>query len=164
MLDLRSQLAASLGRELPIEPAAPETADKGPDLLHADAHLGDAWIQRLLALARTPGAPTVPSKPSFEAAKQLTDKLAKALKTAGRSREAAEIKDLRDRFLARRDKLAWAQVKERFAEGGLSEKAYRSIKQEGADPVKLLARLAARGGPDLSAMGAQRLREHLLGR
>ena len=159
MKDLRSQLAEKLGRSLPPEPAPPAAPER--DLLHPNAHLDDPWIGRLRGLKNVPGGPEVPDSPSLEAARQLTDRLAKALKKGGRARDAEELKDLRDRFLARREKLAWSRVKERFQELALSDRAYRALKQEGTDPTKALARLENADPAELQAMGAARLRERL---
>ena len=165
MDDLRSQLAKALGREAP-RPERTDASDTpaGPDLLAADAHQGDAWMGALRQALRTPGAPRLDAKPKLQAARQATDQLVKLLKKAGRKKEAAELKKLRDQFFAKRDKFAWTKVKEAFTQHGLSDKAYRSLKQDRqVDPVRVLERVQ-REGASLASLGAARLRDHLRGK
>ncbi len=165
MDELRNQLAKALGREVP--PPAPtevSATPAGPDLLAADAHQGDAWMGALRQALRTPGAPRLDAKPKLQAARQATDQLVKLLKKAGRKQEAAELRKLRDQFFAKRDKFAWTQVKEAFAQHGLSDKAYRSLKQDKqVDPVRILDKVK-REGDGLASLGAARLRDHLRGK
>jgi hypothetical protein len=160
MQDLRSQLASKLGRPAP-EPTAPAAPPDPSDLLHPSAHLADPWLKRLLSLRGISGAPKVPNQPSLNGARQLTDQLAKLLKKGGRARDGKELKALRDKFLARRDKQAWSRVKEAFKQHGLSDRGYRSLKQGGADPVKALARLKKADHATLASLSAQRLRDEL---
>lgn len=160
MSDLRAQLAAAFGRDLPA-PEAPAPA-AAPDLLSDEAHLGTPWLDRLQQLRRgLPGAPDLAARPKLAQAEQVSNQLSKLLKKAGRARDAQELAELKDAFLARRDKAAWAALKERFAALELSERAYRALKQEGADPLKALARLDAADPTALRAMGHARLRELL---
>lgn len=164
MDDLRNQLAKALGRSPPPAPEAPEAASSGPDLLDPDAHQGDAWMGALRRALTLPGAPKLDHKPKLQAARQATDQIVKLLKKAGRKGDAAELKRLRDQFFAKRDKHAWGLVKQAFSEHGLSDKAYRSLKQDKkTDPVRVLEKLK-RGGAGLASMGASRLRDHLSGR
>lgn len=165
MDDLRNQLAKALGRQAPPPQTEAGTAPPtGPDLLAPDAHQGDAWMGALRQALNTPGAPSLDRKPKLQAARQATDQVAKLLKKAGRKREAAELKKLRDQFFAKRDKVAWTRVKEAFSTHGLSDKAYRSLKQDkSVDPVRVLERVE-REGASLSSLGAARLRDHLRGR
>lgn len=160
MSDLRSQLIAKLGASPPAEaPAAPSAA---PDPLHADAHLDTPWLA-LLRAARAPGLAAVPPKPSLNAAKQLTDKAVKALKGAGAAREARALDDARQDYLKRREKLAWAELKRQFTACDLPERSYRALKQAEVDPEKALAKLRRQDPAALKAMGADRLRDALLG-
>lgn len=159
MSDLRSQLIAKLGAS-PSAPAAP-AGSAAPDL-DPDAHLGTPWLS-LLRAVRVPGAPTVPPKPSIAAARQLTDKAARALKDAGRAREARALADAREDFLKRREKEAWSLIKGRFTELDLPERAYRALKQGDTDPEKVWARLRRAKPDELEPLGADRLRELLTG-
>lgn len=162
MSDLRSQLAAAFGRD-PV--AAPEPAAAAPPadpLLGPDAHLGTQWLAQLQELRRgLAGAPKLDARPKLAQARQVTDQVGKLLKTAGRKREAALLIELRDDFMARRDKAAWSALKARFGEWGLSEKAYRALKQGEADPLACLARLEALDPTERAGMGASRLVEAL---
>jgi hypothetical protein len=92
----------------------------------------------------------------------LTDQLAKAMKKLGRGRDAKALKALREKFLTRRDKQAWARIKLHFKAHDLSDKAYRGLKQAGADPVKALAKLDRVSPDELRALGAQRLKALLI--
>ncbi len=165
MSDLRSQLAAAFGRpaEAPDEPAAASApSGAAPSILDDDAHLDTEWLTVLRRLrADLPGAPDLADRPKLAQARMVSDRLVKMLKKSGRKRDARQLAGLRDDFLARRDKAAWAAVKLRFNELGLSSKAYRSLKQVGADPQQALARLRNAPEEDLRSMGAARLRELL---
>ena len=159
-MDLKTQLAARFGP--PTEaPAPPPSTPSAPDL-DPDAHLGTPWIS-LLRAARAPGLAAVPPKPSINAARQLTDKAAKALKAAGQERAARALVDARSDFLKKREKEAWGLVKGRFAELDLPDRAYRALKQGEVDPEKVWARLRKARAEELKPMGADRLRDHLLG-
>ncbi len=163
MKDLRSALSQALGVPAP----APE-ADEAPRLagpLVEGAHLGSDWLVRLRAVhATVSGAPTLAPEPKLNAARQVSDILVKRLKKAGRRREARELADLRDSWFARRDRAAWTAIKARFHELGLSDKAYRGLKQGGAEPLTVLARLERSEEGELVGLGARRLRELLSGR
>lgn len=161
MSDLRSQLMAKLGATPPAEAPAGRAGAATPDL-DPDAHLGTPWMAALRAV-RAPGAPPVPPRPSLNAARQLTDKAIRALKDGGQARAARELGDLRADFLKKREKEAWNLIKTRFTELELSERAYRALKQSEADAEKIWARLRKTPEAELKAMGADRLREHLLG-
>ena len=159
MKDLRSQLAAQLGREPPPPlPEPPATGDGPLDLLHPDAHLDTPWIAELTKPRRVPGGPEIPPRPSLGAAQMLTDQLAKAMKKSGRGKDGKALKALREKFLTRRDKQAWAQIKLHFKAHDLSDKAYRGLKQAGSDPIKALAKLDRVSPDELRALGAQRLK------
>jgi hypothetical protein len=93
---------------------------------------------------------------------QRSDARARALADAGRGRDAAALKKAREEFQRDREKRAWAFVKERFAALELSEKTYRALKQEEADPERILARLTNKRAEELRGMGAGRLREELM--
>ncbi len=153
MDELRNALSKALGTPVP---EAPATAAAGP----ADG-LPDPLQSEWIALLRRLGG-EVPPGATIGQLTQRSDLRARALADAGRKREAAELKKAREDFERDRDKRAWALVKERFAALELSEKTYRSLKQEDADPVKLLARLTSRRAEELRGMGAARLREELL--
>ena len=158
MSDLKSQLAAAFGMPEP-SPAAPAA-----DILAGGAHLSDPWLERLRALLSTvEDPPELARTPKLGQVRQATDQLMSRLKRAGRGREARELGALRKDFYARRDRAAWSAVKARFQELALSEKAYRALKQGGADPGAVLRRLDGAAPDALRGMGARRLREHLSG-
>jgi hypothetical protein len=152
--ELQRQLIEKLGA-VPAQPAVEAGFDPAE-------HLDTPWFA-LLRRARAPGGPEVPPKPSLAAARQLTDRLAKAMEQAGDRRGARTLKEARDEYLARRERRAWALVKERFEQWGLAERAYRALKQGGADPEKVLQRLERGKAEELRALGADRLRDLLLG-
>jgi hypothetical protein len=133
----------------PAPSAAPATADL-PDALASD------WI----ALHRTLGG-EVPRDPSIGQLTQRSDALARALEGSGRKREAVELRRLKDAWLRERARRAWGLVKARFEELALSEKAYRALKQEDADPERILTRLRGPRGEALRGVGAAKLREAL---
>jgi len=161
MSDLRSQLMAKLGATPPAEAPAGKAGAAAPDL-DPDAHLGTPWMAALRAV-RAPGSPPIPPRPSLNAARQLTDKAIRALKDGGQARAARDLGDLRSDFLKKREKEAWNLIKARFTDLSLSERAYRALKQSEADAEKIWARLRKTPEAELAAMGADRLREHLLG-
>ncbi len=133
-------------------------------MLADDAHLSDPWLERLRQLLPTVDRPPQLSRtPKLGQARQATDQLMGQLKKAGRRRELRELDALRKDFYARRDKAAWAAIKARFQELDLSDKAYRALKQTGADPMSALGRLSKASPEELQTMGARRLREHLAG-
>lgn len=153
MDDLRSALAKAMGAAPPAEAAA-EPAGAAPGLPEP---LKSEWIGLLRRLGGE-----VPANATMGQLTQRSDLRARQLAEAGRKREAAELKQAREAFERDREKRAWSLVKERFEALGLSEKTYRSVKQEGADPVKLLVRLTSKRAEALRGMGAARLREELL--
>lgn len=163
MSDLRSQLAARFPGAAPPEtppeapPAAP--APGRPDLLDEDAHLDTPWLAALRkALAALDKTAALGPRPKLAHAQQLTAQAMRELKALERKGQARELAELRDDFLARREKAAWAALKLRFHERALPEKAYRSLKQEGLDPVAALLRLEALPAAELQGIGAARLK------
>lgn len=104
----------------------------------------------------------VPKGLSMGQLTQRSDARSRALKDAGRAREGADLKKAREDFERDRDKRAWAAVKERFAALELPEKAYRALKQEEANPEKVLLRLRGAKGEALRGAGAARVRDALL--
>jgi hypothetical protein len=166
MKDLKSQLEGV--SVPPADPASPEqvvpehvpVARRHP-LLGEQAHQGAEWWRRAKAI-QVPGAQKRPIDAKLHAAIQQTDALLKAMKKAGRGREAEEIADLRKRWLGEREQLAWGLVKEALQAIGVSDKLYRSFKQGDVDPVDLLLRLDKVDTAELQGMGVQRLRAFLL--
>ena len=136
-------------------PVVPEAA--------ARPKLPDPQESEWIALLRRLGG-EVPRDPSMGQLVQRSDALSRALADAGRRREAAALSRAREEFQRDREKRAWALVKERFAALDLPEKTYRAMKQEDADPERLLTRLTSRRAEELRGMGAARLREELLPR
>lgn len=155
MDDLRNALAKALGTTAPPASAAP------PAPSGADAALPDPLKSEWIALLRRLGG-EIPANATMGQLTQRSDLRARQLADAGRKREAAELKKAREEFERDREKRAWSLVKDRFAALELSEKTYRSLKQEEVDPVKLLARLTSKRAEELRGMGAARLREELL--
>lgn len=152
---LRNALSQALGT--PATPAAPTPAAPPPaDVSSLPDPLKSEWI----ALFRRMGG-EVPKDATMGQLTQRSDVKARALADAGRKFDAAALKKAREDFERDREKRAWALVKDRFEALELPEKAYRSFKQEGADPVKLLAKLTARRAEELRGMGAARLKEEL---
>lgn len=164
MKDLRSQLQAAYGPAATPPPTAtaPESPADDPlaqGILAEGAHLHSPWIERLQVLIRSlSAAPKLGDNRKLAHAQQITAQVMRELKKVQRQGAAKELGKLRDDWLAQREKAAWAAVKLRFAERGLSEKAYRSLKQEGADPVAVLQRLGQVDPAELEAMGAARLK------
>lgn len=117
------------------------------------------WAARLRAL----GVP-VPADAGSASLVQRTAALIKELDRTGRTRESKEIGRLRDEFLREREKRAWEGVKARFAEMDFPEKTYRALKQESADPEKVLARLYTRRAEEWRGIAAAKLRDQLLGK
>lgn len=158
MSDLKSQLQAKLGATLPAAPVTP--AVPVAPALDPNAHLTTSWF-RLLRAAKAPGGPEVPAKPNLNACKQLTDKMAKALKNAGQTRAARDLVGERDDYLAKRDKQLWGLIKDRWESLELSERAYRALKQGDVDAEKLWQKLSKVPDAELKGLGADRLRELL---
>lgn len=174
MKDLKSQLSAAFGP--PKEPSPPNSlaattspqtsvATESPDdplsqgILAEGAHLESPWIERLKVLSRSlSSAPALGTNRKLAHAQQVTAQVMRELKKVQRQGAARDLGKLRDDFLSQREKAAWSAVKLRFAERGLSEKAYRSLKQEGADPVLVLQRLGEVDPAELAGMGAARLK------
>ncbi|MBM4368128.1 MAG: hypothetical protein FJ102_18095 [Deltaproteobacteria bacterium] len=110
------------------------------------------------------GGVSLPADAAVATYQQKTAGVVKDLERAGRSREARALASARDEFLRLRERKAWEGVKARFEELGLPEKAYRAIKQEGADPEKVLGRLYTRRAEEWRGIAAARLRDTLLGK
>jgi len=161
-----SQLRDALRSALPVK-AAPEAPtlvarEPAPSAAPAGPKLPDPLASDWVALMRSLGA-EVPKDPSMGQLTQRSDLRSKELAAQGRKRDADELKRAKESFLREREKAAWSLVKARFDELELSEKAYRAIKQEGADPEKVLPRLNGRRGDELRGAGAARVRDALLG-
>lgn len=166
MNDLKAQLAAALGVPAPaVEPSNPSpTPATAVDAFSEGAWLADPWLERLQTLRATlSGAPALAKQPKLGQARQATDQLIKLLKKANRGRDAKELARLRDTFMIKREKAGWNRVKARFTAMDLSQKAYRALRQEKADPAAVLRRLNKVDAAELSSMGATRLRQLLLG-
>ena len=160
MQDLRSQLIARLGATPPAaESSVPETVDP----LGPTAHLDSAWMVMLRDVLPVGGVAQLPSDAKLARCQQATAQTVKALKKAGRGRDARALTRSRDDYLARRARLAWSRVKTRFQEAGASDKAYRALKQGNADPERVLRNLEKLSREQLDGMGARRLREVLEG-
>lgn len=86
----------------------------------------------------------------------------KALEAQGRKHDARALGQARDEFVKAREKKAWEAVKARFEALNLPEKAYRAIKQEGADVEKVLARLHTRRAETWTGQAAAKVRDLLL--
>ena len=161
MKDLKSQLegiAVPAGTAPPPEAAVP-IARRHP-LLGEKAHQGAEWFRK--ARAASFGNTKVGADAKLRAAVQQTDGLLKALKKAGKTREAREIEDLRKRWLGERDDLAWGLLKTELETLGVSEKLYRSLKQSDADPVDVLDRYEKIPKAELVGIGKDRLRALLV--
>lgn len=161
MQDLRSQLMAKLGATPPPEDATddPPTA---PDPLGPTGHHDSAWFAALQDTLPVGSVAAVPADAKLARCQQVTAQAIKALKKAGRGREAKALGKVRDEYLARREKLAWSRVKSRFVEVGASEKAYRSLKQGGADAERILGNLDKVRPEMLAGASPRKLRELLL--
>ena len=103
----------------------------------------------------------VPRDPTLGQLTQRSDALARSLEASGRKRDAAELRRRKEALLRERARRAWGLVKDRFEALALSEKAYRALKQEDADPERILARLRGPKGEALRGVGAAKLREAL---
>jgi hypothetical protein len=165
---LRDQLAAALsGSGLSAQPPPPAAAaapvDPHDHLLSDEGHQGSAWLALLAeTLRKTPGGPPLKPKPALGQARQVHDQLGKLLKTAGRGRELRALAEARKKFESDREDAAWRRIKARLEAAGVSEKAYRSLKQEeGRDPVATVRALGKIPDDELRGMGAERLRERL---
>lgn len=117
-----------------------------------------AWFAELRRLGAE-----LPAEATMGQLLPRSDRLAKALKASGRRREAEELTRLRDAFVGQRERAAWGLVKEAFSRLGMGEKTYRSLKQEGVEPEKLLPKLRGARGDALRGLGHDRLRAALLG-
>ncbi len=110
-----------------------------------------------------PGAPALAAQPKLGQVQQVSDQLIRSLKRSGRKRAAKELAQLRKTFEVKREKEAWSRIKERFTTLGLSERAYRGLKQGSIDPLKVWTRLRKLSDDELRELGGSRLREALSG-
>ena len=160
MSDLKLALLGALKQKgLPEPVEAPAVVATPPAGLAAlPDPLQSPWVAALRAQrVEIPAGATIGQLTS------RSDVHAKELKGAGRARDATALTHLKEQFLRERERRAWEMVKERFSALELNEKAYRALKQESADPVKVLARLTSKKAEELRGMGAARIREVLLG-
>lgn len=156
---LRNALKGALGaagKDLPEAAAPAEARAAAP----AAPSLPDPFASEWVALLRRHEA--VPANLTWGQLVQRSAARVRALKEAGRGRESAELKREQESFAREREKKAWAAVKDRFAELDLPEKAYRALKSEEADPVKVLAKLYAKRAEELRGAGAARVRDALV--
>lgn len=168
MQHLRDQLANALGGS-GLRTDAPASAPPRPapdpvdHLLSDEGHIGTAWLALLVdTLRQTPNGPALKPRPPLGQARQVHDQLNKILKAAGRSRELRALVEARKKFDTDREDAAWRRIKGRLEDAGISEKAYRSLKQqEGRDAVSTLRALGRIPDDELRGMGAERLRERL---
>ncbi|MEC7948254.1 MAG: hypothetical protein VX265_11875 [Myxococcota bacterium] len=161
MQDLRSQLVAKLGATLPPEDAADDPVTVS-DPLGPSGHLDSPWVCMLRELLPLGGVAPMPPDAKLARCQQVTAQVVKLLKKSGRAADARTLAKLRDEYVARRAKVAWARVKRRFSELGASEKAYRSLKQGNADPERILRNMDRMDREMFEGAGARRLRELLL--
>jgi hypothetical protein len=162
MKDLRSQLAAQFGVAPPDVDGDDDPVTQ-PDPLGPDGHIDAPWLDTLRGALQVTGLEALPDRPKLARCQQAAAQAIKALKKSGRGADARDLAKQRDDYLADRAKLAWARVKARFVDLGLSDKAYRALKQGAADPERVLRGLDKTDASTLQGMGAARLREHLLG-
>ena len=158
MSDLHDQLRAKFGASVDSTASAAQVDE---DPLSNDVLQDSSWISMLLPLARGVNV-KAPSRPSFEAAKQLHDRVSKQLKTAGRNRERKALNDERSRYTKKREKIVWTRLKQMLENAGISEKIYRSLKQGKMDPERVLKR-AMRVQDRLSTMSNAEVKAALQG-
>ncbi len=153
---LQDALKAGLGVASPLQASeTPEVVAVGVAALPRPA--GTPWAAALRAHGPCPDADA-----PVAAFVQRTAGTVKELERQGRKREARELGHLRDEFLRLRERRAWEAVKSRFEELAFPEKAYRAIKQEGADAERVLARLFTRRAETWRGLAAAKLRDQLL--
>ena len=159
MNDFRDQLAARFGAAVPAP--TPSEAPPADHPLSPEAHRSSAWFACLRALGPRVQQAVKPDL-SLPAAHQVTDRTLKALKQSGMRREHAELDKARSEYQKKREKIAWAALKEALTDRGGSPKAYRALKQSGVDPERALKALA-RISDDIATYSAARLRDALAG-
>ena len=160
MQDLRSQLMAKLGATEPSPDPVAVSSDAS-DILGPSAHLDSPWFASLQQRLQSVGLATLPSDAKLTRCRQATDVVAKQLKKTGQRQAARELLGLRDDLLARRARAAWSRIKTRLNDVGVSSKGYRSLKQGGHCPERLLERLNRLSDADISGVGPERLRKLL---
>ncbi|NOY27897.1 MAG: hypothetical protein GXP62_18695 [Oligoflexia bacterium] len=166
MKSLKSQLTGAFGPSPSTDAVSTESPDDplSQGILAEGAHLDSPWIARLRVLAASlSDGPDLGDGRKLAHAQQITAQVMRSLKKVRRKDQAKMLGKLRNDWLAQRDKAAWAAVKLHFKELGLSDKAYRGIKQQGADPVLALERLSKADPAELTGLGATRLKA-LLGK
>lgn len=148
-------------------PAAP-TASSGPPLAAREAGppVGVAALPRPPGTAWAELLAVHGVRPERDAPigqwVQKTAGVLKQLEANGRKHDVRALKQARDEFLKSREKRAWEGVKARFEELDLPEKAYRALKQEGADVEKVLAKLHTRRAEEWRGIASNRVRDALL--
>ena len=154
-MDPRFKSLEALRGALPEGPAAPEpvAVPELPDPMKS------AWVARL----RQEGV-AIPAGPTMGQLVQRSAARVRELEAEGKGRAAKELAALQARFQAERTDKAWALVKARFDALALPERAYRALKQNGSDPVKVWEKVQGARGEKLRGAGADRLRELLSNR
>lgn len=156
MDQLKNALAGALGRaELPEGKAPPEPREAPPDLPDPLAGEWGALLRELQV--------EIPRDATLGQLVQRSDARTRELVAQGQKRRGEALRSAKERYLATREKAAWALVKTRFEELALPEKAYRALKQEGALPEKVLPKLRGARGETLKGAGAARVRDALIG-
>jgi hypothetical protein len=160
MSDLKSALAGALAT-LPLGEAGALPPGKSapappvePDLPNP---LGGEWGVLLRSLGVE-----IPRDATLGQLTQRSDARTRELAAQGRKREGERLRSAKEEYLRGRERAAWSLVKARFAELDLPEKAYRALRQEEANPERVLTRLRGRRGEELRGAGAARARDALL--
>lgn len=155
---------ALLGAIAPADPAAAPTLPPGaPERPAPEAApaLPDPLTGEWGALLRSLGV-EIPRGPTLGQLTQRSDAKTRELAAAGRRREADTLKRAKESYLRERERAAWALIKARFEALELPEKAYRALKQEGADAERVLPRVSGKRGEALRGAGAARVRDALM--
>lgn len=150
MDQLKNALAGALG--VPAPPAAV-----------ADPALPDALSSAWGEILRRSGI-SIPVGATLGQLRARSDQLLKSLKGERRNREAEALDRARSGYEKELAKAAWGEIKAKFTEMELPERAYRAIKQEDADPLAVLLKLKAKRAQELRGAGADRVRDALLGK
>lgn len=149
----------------PDDPAAASpplrAADPDPSSPTGSPTLPDPLAGEWGALLRDLGV-EIPRGPTLGQLTQRSDAKSRELLAVGRRREAEALKRAKESYLRERERAAWALVKARFEALALPEKAYRALKQEGADAERVLLRVSGKRGEALRGAGASRVRDALL--
>lgn len=154
MDQLKAALQKTLGvADAPLEAREPPPAGPAP----LPDPLRSPWGERMRELGVE-----LPANATVGQLSSRSDVRAKELAGQGRKRDADQLRQLKEAYLREREKAAWAAVKARFEELALPEKAYRALKQEGADGERVLVRLYQKKGMELQGAGAARVRDELM--